>query len=166
MIAARHLLGELRRRQITIVLQGEKLSLTAHKPPPERLLKALKEERDALTFLITVDPSGWTPEDWQAHFEERAGIRHFEGGFERNEAERLAFNDCVTEWMTRNPERNKPTLCAACGTGEKTNEPIVPFGTQRFGHSWLHHTCWPSWYEGRKQKARDFLNRAFQMVAT
>jgi hypothetical protein len=28
--------------------------------------------------------------DWQAHFDERAGIREFDGGLPRHEAERLA----------------------------------------------------------------------------
>lgn len=165
MSAALQLLSELRRREITIALQGEKLTLTAYEPPPERLLQALKDQRDALAFLITPDASGWTPEDWQGYFEERAGIRQFEGGFERNEAERLAFEDCVAEWLTRNPERNKPTRCAACADGEQQNEPLVPFGTQIFGHSWLHHRCWLSWYDARKQKARDILARALVLRA-
>ena len=145
MSPARQLLNELRRRQITIVLRGEKLALTAREPPPERLLQALKAQRDEVAFLLTPDASGWTPEDWRAYFEERAGIRQFEGGFERSEAERLAFGDCVTEWLTRNPERNKPTICSACGSGDKANEPVVPFGVQRFGHTWIHHGCWQNW---------------------
>jgi hypothetical protein len=32
-------------------------------------------------------------DDWQAHFDERAAIREFEGGFPREEAERLAIQD-------------------------------------------------------------------------
>ena len=34
-------------------------------------------------------------EDWQAHFDERAGIREFDGGFPRAEAERLAREDTI-----------------------------------------------------------------------
>jgi hypothetical protein len=166
MIAARQLLNELRRREITIVIQGEKLGLTASKAPPERLVQALKEQRDELAFLLTPDRSGWTPEDWRAYFEERAGVRQFEGGAERAEAEHLAFQDCVTEWLTRNPEGNKPTTCAACGLDDKANEPLVPFGGYPFGHSWLHHACWQPWYEERKQKAKSFLMRALTMQIT
>ncbi len=32
-------------------------------------------------------------DDWQAYFDERAGIREFDGGFPRHEAERLARED-------------------------------------------------------------------------
>ncbi|MCJ2068461.1 hypothetical protein MKK75_06515 [Methylobacterium sp. J-030] len=34
-------------------------------------------------------------EDWFAHFEERAAIREFEGGFARAEAERLALDETI-----------------------------------------------------------------------
>ena len=30
---------------------------------------------------------GWAPEDWQAYFDERAGIAQFDGGLSRPEAE-------------------------------------------------------------------------------
>jgi hypothetical protein len=35
-------------------------------------------------------------EDWQAYFDERAGIREFDGGLPRAEAELRAFEDTVT----------------------------------------------------------------------
>jgi hypothetical protein len=34
-------------------------------------------------------------EDWQAYFDERAGIREFDGGLPRSEAELRAFEDTV-----------------------------------------------------------------------
>ncbi|MCJ2014537.1 hypothetical protein [Methylobacterium sp. J-076] len=34
--------------------------------------------------------------DWIAHFEERAAIREFEGGFDRAEAERLALSETIS----------------------------------------------------------------------
>lgn len=45
------------------------------------------------TERVTAD--GGEPEDWFAHFEERAAIREYEGGFDRAEAERLALDDTV-----------------------------------------------------------------------
>jgi hypothetical protein len=35
------------------------------------------------------------PEGWFAHFEERAAIREFEGGFDRAEAEKLALEETI-----------------------------------------------------------------------
>src|SRR5215204_2319304 len=35
------------------------------------------------------------PSDWLDHFEERAAIREFEGGFDRPEAERLAWTETI-----------------------------------------------------------------------
>ena len=35
------------------------------------------------------------PVDWFAHFEERAAIREYEGGFDRGEAERLALDETI-----------------------------------------------------------------------
>lgn len=32
-------------------------------------------------------------EDWRVHWEERAAIREYDGGFDRDEAERLAFDE-------------------------------------------------------------------------
>ena len=36
-------------------------------------------------------------EDWQAAYDERAGVREFDGGLPRAEAERLAYADTVAE---------------------------------------------------------------------
>lgn len=46
----------------------------------------------------------WTAADWRAHFEERAGIREFDGGMIRAQAEREAFYDLAVEWIEAHPE--------------------------------------------------------------
>jgi hypothetical protein len=38
-----------------------------------------------------------TIEDWQAAYDERAGVREFDGGLPRAEAERLAYVDTVAD---------------------------------------------------------------------
>ena len=45
----------------------------------------------------------WAAEDWRAHFDERAAIAEFDGGLSRPEAEALAFEHCVAEWLYHNP---------------------------------------------------------------
>ncbi|WP_419829849.1 hypothetical protein [Methylobacterium sp.] len=50
-----------------------------------------------VTEVVTerVTGPGNVSEDWFAHFEERAAIREYEGGFDRAEAERLALEETV-----------------------------------------------------------------------
>lgn len=49
--------------------------------------------------LRGVAPVNWTPDDWRMLFDERAGIAEFDGGLPRAEAEKLAFDECVDQWM-------------------------------------------------------------------
>jgi hypothetical protein len=42
-------------------------------------------------------------EDWQAHFEERAAIRQFDGGFTRAQAQSLALEDTLARLGPRPP---------------------------------------------------------------
>jgi hypothetical protein len=39
-----------------------------------------------------------------------------------------------------------------CG-GAGDAHPLLPFGTERAGHAWLHAGCHPAWHDGRKAKA-------------
>lgn len=98
----------------------------------------------------------WDAADWQAHYDERAAIIEFDGGFSRSEAELRALDCCVTEWLNRNPARSPPGRCLACGDGEAC-EALVPIGTENAGHVWLHSRCWPGWYAGRRAQAATAL---------
>ena len=96
---------------------------------------------------------GWSAEDWQVFFDERAGIVEFDGGLPRPEAEAQAFACCVVEWLNRNPERSPAGRCLGCGDREHAHDPLLPYGVEPTGHVWLHSRCWPAWYEARKAKA-------------
>ena len=52
------------------------------------------------------DFAAWTEEDWQALFDERAGIMEFDGGLPRKEAETAAANEVnlLRSRMTRSHE--------------------------------------------------------------
>jgi hypothetical protein len=60
-------------------------------------------------------------EDWQAAYDERAGVREFDGGLPRAEAERLAYADTVAE-LDEAPPGVQLT---------PTSATIIPFGTRR-----------------------------------
>jgi hypothetical protein len=98
-------------------------------------------------------PDCWSAEDWQAFFDERAGIAEFDGGLPRAQAEAQAFACCVDKWLSRHPMRSPPNHCYGCGEVDRAGEPLLPFGTEDTGHTWLHSLCWPSWLACRQAEA-------------
>jgi hypothetical protein len=95
----------------------------------------------------------WSPEDWRAFFDERAGIAEFDDGLLRSEAEVHAFAGSVNEWMNRNPVTSPPGRCLACGDCEYGYDPLLPYGVEPTGHAWLHSRCWEAWHAARKGEA-------------
>ena len=103
--------------------------------------------------LLRSGCDGWSAEDWQVFFEERAGIAEFDGGLPRSEAEALAFACCIVEWLNRNFVRSPPGRCLACGNGHYAHDALLPHGIEPTGHAWLHSRCWPAWHAERKAGA-------------
>ncbi len=97
----------------------------------------------------------WDAEDWQAHFDERAGMAEHAGGLSRAAAEQQAFECCVVEWLWRNPPpASGPERCAHCSQplGE-TGRDGLPFLTGDGGHVWLHSGCHGDWTGQRRAEA-------------
>jgi len=82
---------------INIVLDGNDLVLEASSPPPEAILGALSCNKAGIIALLRPGADGWSVEDWQGYFDERAGIVEFDGGVPRLEARAQAFACCVVE---------------------------------------------------------------------
>ena len=94
----------------------------------------------------------WDTEDWQAYFDERAGIAEHDGGLAREIAERQAYECCVSEWLWRNPPpASGPERCAHCG--ETLGEDGLPYLTGDGGHTWLHSSCHGDWTARRRAAA-------------
>ena len=134
-----------------IVVRGPKKAY-----PVVELLAAHKA--NVLAFLRSTG-DGWSAEDWQAYFDERAGIAEFDGGLSREDAEALAFNTCITEWLNRNPASSPAGYCAGCGELETESTAVLPFGTEPGTHAWLHSECWQAWYAKRRNQAVAALRR-------
>ena len=97
----------------------------------------------------------WDAEDWQAYFDERAAIAEHDGGLERADAERQAFECCVMEWLWQHPPpASGPERCAHCGQplGEPGRDGL-PFLTGDGGHVWLHSGCHGDWTVRRRAEA-------------
>jgi hypothetical protein len=138
-------------------VDGDGLVLQALAPPPPEILDALARYKQEIIGLLRPGRDGWSAEDWQAYFDERAGIAEFDGGLPRPEAEARAFEYCVVEWLNRNFERSPPGRCLACGDGDLPHDALLPFGIEPTGHVWLHSRCWPAWHAGQRAEAVEAL---------
>ena len=92
-------------------------------------------------------PSTWDSEDWQAFFDERAGIAEHDGGLSRADAEIQAFECCVVEMQWRcPPPASPPERCAHCDeTLGQPGRDGLSYLRGDGGHAWLHHGCHGDW---------------------
>ncbi len=117
-----------------------------------QVAQTAQEDRSCATFATCAGVERSDAEDWQAHFDERAGIAEHDGGLERADAERQAYECCVMEWLWRNPPpATGPERCAQCS--EPLGEDGLPFLTGDGGHTWLHSGCHGDWTAQRRAEA-------------
>ena len=152
-MTAAHALKSARAVGIRVRVDGNDLELEAEAAPPAAVLQLLSWHKADILKLLRPANEGWSPEDWQVFFEERASILEFDGGLSRTEAEGQAFISCVTEWLNRNPKPSMPGSCLACGGRERPCDPLLPFGNETTGHAWLHRACWSAWCRARETEA-------------
>jgi hypothetical protein len=124
--------------------------------PPAEVMAILKERRSDVQAVLsarsraiktrTREPDTWTADDWRAFYDERAGIREFDGHLPRVEAERLAMADCAEHWLLRNsPAPHGPENgCWQCGQAGTDAYGADPFTSRtcRGGVIWIHPRCW------------------------
>jgi hypothetical protein len=92
---------------ITLAVDGDDLVLEAASTPPAAALDALSQHKAEIVALLRPGRDGWSAEDWQVFFDERASIAEFDGGLSRADAEAQAFGCCVIEWLDRHPEHSQ-----------------------------------------------------------
>ena len=108
-------LTEFRGRGVEITLDGGDLVVVGADLLTDDEVERLRRHKPELVALLRSHGSIWTAEEWRAHFEERAAIAENDGDLPRPEAERLAFEVCVVEWLNRNHIRSSPDCCCWCG---------------------------------------------------
>src|SRR5262249_36245881 len=138
---------------VELALDGDNLALKACSAPPATVIDLLSRHKAEIVALLRPGRDGWSAEDWQAFFEERAGIAEFDDNLPRDEAEACALACCVAEWLNRNPVRSLPGRCHCCGQAGHAHDPLLPFGTEATGHAWMHSGCWPAWRSARTSDA-------------
>jgi hypothetical protein len=138
---------------VTVRIEDDGLALEAQAPPSAEVLELLARHKPGIVALLRPVGDGWSAEEWQAYFHERAGIAEFDGGLPRPEAEAQAFTCCGVEWLNRSFVRSTPGRCLACGDDTSAHDALLPHGIQPNGHIWLHSRCWPAWHARRKAEA-------------
>jgi hypothetical protein len=138
---------------IHVRVDGDNLELEAPEQPPQAVLDLLSLHKAGILKLLRPNNDGWSPEDWQVFFNERAAIAEFDGGLPRAQAEARAFACCVAEWINRNLTPSAPGRCLACGGGDRPWDPLLPCGTDAMGHAWVHRECLPAWHQAREAEA-------------
>lgn len=102
-MSAAEALKAARAAGIQLGIDCDDLMLEASAPPPPAVIDLLSRHKAGIVALLRPTEDGWSAEDWQVFFDERAGIVEFDGGLPRPEAEARAFAFCVAEWLNRNP---------------------------------------------------------------
>ena len=143
---------------IVVRVEDDGLALEAPTAPPAAILELLARHKPGIVALLRLGRDGWSAEEWQAHFDARAGMAEFDRGLLRSEAKARAFECCVAEWLNRNFERSPPGRCVACGGDDDANDMLLPHGVEPHGHAWLHSRCWSAWSAQRKAEAVAALN--------
>jgi hypothetical protein len=144
---------------VELALDGNDLTLKAASAPSAAVLDALSRHKAEIMVLLRPAEDGWSAEDWQVSFAERAGIVEFDGGLPRGDAQAQAFECCIVEWLNRNPTPSVAGRCGWCGEAQSHHAVVLPFGTEPGTHTWLHAECWPAWHELRRSQAREALAR-------
>jgi hypothetical protein len=157
-MSAAEALKAARAAGVELSLDGDDLALSAASEPPAAVIEALSRHKAEIVARLRPGRDGWSAEDWQAYFDERAGIAEFDGGLPRSEAETRAFECCVAEWLNRNPACSSHGRCLECGGREEKWDKLLPYGSEPTGHAWLHSRCWEIWRGKRKAKAVAFLS--------
>jgi hypothetical protein len=116
---------------VRVELKGSDLMLRAPGPPPAAVLEALKRYKPGIVALLRRARSDWTAADWEAFFNERAGIAEYDGGLRGGQAEQIAFEHCVLEWLIRHPVRSNPGACVRCGVLKRRPESCCPSAPRR-----------------------------------
>lgn len=156
-MSASEVLRLARETGVRVGASGADLILDAEREPPPTVLESLRRHKAGIIALLAADRDSWTAEDWHAFFFERAGIAEYDGRQTRAEAEAIAFECCVVEWLNRNPRRSDAGQCAWCQEPDLDGHTVVPFGTADHGHAWLHPGCWNDWHQRRREQAQRCL---------
>jgi hypothetical protein len=120
--------------------------------------RAQFKEQAATVALRRPQGDKWSTEDWQTHYDEKAGIAEYDHEMSRQQAEKHAFACCLVKWLEQNQVSSDAVDgCAVCGGGDRANDILLAVGLggvgQTWGLVWVHRGCAPAWRAGRIAEA-------------
>jgi hypothetical protein len=131
--------------RVTLVL-GD-LHLNADRELPVEALDVLRDHREAVVAeLGRIEAADQLRRTFEAHVANVMRLRP------RLEAERVAFDNLLTERLNSTHPDTDPNRCAHCGRPETPSAVLLPIGAG-VRHAWLHERCWESWRERRRAEA-------------
>jgi hypothetical protein len=90
-------------------------------------------------------------------YEERVGIRLYDAGYTRHEAERLAYGEIIEQWCERHPLRLQPGSCAGCREPLATGGLELPDGARVHWEQDQDFRCLIAYGFRRKPRAVEVL---------
>ena len=112
--AAREILRSVAGLGAEIERRGDSLLVRAGNAAiPKDILSTIREHKAAILTLLRSADDGWSAEDWQALFDERAAIAEYDAGLSRPESEARAHVYCVAEWQGRHHQPSEPSWSAS-----------------------------------------------------
>jgi hypothetical protein len=141
-MSAAQALKAARAAGIELDIDGDDLLWAAPEQPPTAVLDLLARHKTGIVRLLRSGGDGSSAEDWQAFFDERAGIAEFDGGLPRGQAEEPKPSPIVK--LIKPP----PEGCHMCGFGDIDGDSLGQFDDDDGGCVWLHQCCWRAWKQG------------------
>src|SRR5262245_14585783 len=144
---------------ISFAIEGDKLVLEAPSPPSPKIVEYISQHKAEILNLLRSAAATWSAADWQAFFDERAGILEHDGRLGRLDAEMIAFEDCVDHWLaTHPPSAGKDGCCLRCGAPVSSKDQTALIVTCAGGQvGRLHSGCASTWKNLRRWHARTAL---------
>jgi hypothetical protein len=129
-MSAAEALKAARAAGIKLAIDGDDLVLEASASPPPAVIDRLTGHKTEIVAMLRPRRDGWSADDWQAFFDERAGFMEYDGRLSRAEAEARALACCIVEWLNqavaRGAAKPKAVMLLSCLTG-RSPEPTFGY---------------------------------------
>jgi hypothetical protein len=149
-----------RRCGVTLEVFLGKLRIRSENEPDESLVRLLRDNKQTVVDAILADETA--PDRLRRRLAETIETIMTIRGLSRLEAERIAFDSLVTDYLDSTHPDTPSDRCARCGRLETSSDLLLPIGAGD-RHACLHSDCHVPWRERRKAEAEKDLAR-FDLV--
>ena len=100
---------------VRVTVAGNDLILSAEKEPAPTMVETIRSHKPEIIALLQESEGDWAKNDWRLFFNERAALAELDGRQSRIDAEAIAFECCVVEWLNCHQGSSDFGHCAMCG---------------------------------------------------